>query len=208
MRRYNRRYVSRGWKGSFLARTTPEEKTFELLDAAGNRTGQLVYTDYEEASHAKARTPWGEAGVIAGGGFLRDGTRGFLTVALGERAIVGMVPHLLRWDFSFANGSVMSFKMRPWGYSLTYSGETGTVRVLQEEGTAPESERSAATLPTGKDLRKLPKEKRPRTIETNQFQQWTISVSGILPVEERDVVASLIMFTSLECLDFENTYGR
>ena len=179
MRRRARKHTS-GTKGFYLRDASPEELIFELLDPEGRRTGQIEYKEYQPDSFAKASTPWGQATVMTGGGYIRSGERGFLTLILGDRAVINMTPHMLRWDFAFPNEIVIPFKMHPGRYSLSYSGDMGTVRVLQEEGETPEA---------------------------GKFHQWTILVSGIAPTYEQDVVASLAVFASLECLDFENLYG-
>lgn len=90
---------------------------------------------------------------------------------------------------------------------MTYVGETGTVTVVEDEESIPDSNRTTAPMPAKRQLRELPKEEMLKSDETNRYAQWTISVSGILPVAERDVVSSLIMFASLDYLDFENFGG-
>jgi len=143
----------------------------------------------------KASTPWGEAVIAA--------EAGFLTVILGDRVVATIVTHPLHYDFSFPGKTVMSFKNRPGRSFLTYTGDTGSVTIPQVKGkdTVPEMQANASL--TNNKLERLTKGKGSKSTMSNRYRQWTIRVSGILPVEENDVVFSLIMLISLFCLQEE-----
>ncbi len=51
------------------------------------------------------------------------------------------------------------------------------------------------------------KEDRPRTVETNHYTQYTIRESGIVLIDESDLVIGLAMYFSWDLLQFEQYSG-
>ena len=206
MRRYHRRWGSHHMKGFFLSGTRPEERRFELLDEKLSQKGEVTFEEYSPGVRAEATTPWGTITTTHVGGYVKNGKRGSLDISLDKKVIAVLEPHILRWDFKFPDKAPMTFKIRPGRYVLRFDGETGSAGVSVNEGAVEDTGRTTSHIPTRKELRALPKEKRPNSVAQNDYTQWTITVSGILPIDEQDVVISLIMEESLSALDFEN-YG-
>jgi len=207
LRRYGRKSLSQfwsGWKNRGYA--VPEERVFHILENPGRRTGQIVYTEFRSARIGEANTPWGEATITLEEGILRTGERGFLKIVLGDRPVATVKLGLLKYTLTFSGQLTMDFKWKKDGGSA-YTGETGTVVIREEEGLCSDSERRPSSPLSKNELKKIPKERRPRSADSNRYTQDTIRVSGILPVDEDDLVFTLAMLISEEMLEYETATG-
>jgi hypothetical protein len=194
-------------KGTRLSGSGPEERRFELLDESLKTIGHISFDVYEELTQAVATTPWGRFDLTTQGGIFRNGRRGSLSISREGQVVSVLEPHLLRLDFNFPGRAVMPFKIRPGHFVLKFEGETGSVGVSVEEGTTAGTGGFGAHDRALKEVKALPKENRPNSVEDPSYSQFAITVSGILPVNEDDVIQSLIMEECLSALDFENLNG-
>lgn len=186
------------WSGYDPTKAIPEELRFDVMDERERLTGQLEYDKLQikfmRIGESKLRTPWGE-GTIS----WKDGMR----ITLGGRELFVMSGSLLKKGFKLTSplGITLTFhSLRGRPNDIEYSDERGYIAVTEEKGrlTVPPPGRP---LPmTSQELKALPKGRRPRSIESLDYVQYRIKVSGSLPVPQEDIVAALAMFASFGCL--------
>lgn len=186
------------WSSYDPTKALPEELRFDILDERERITGQLAFDKLEirfmKVGDSVVRTPWGE-GTIG----WKDGMR----ITLRGRELFVMSGSLLKKGFQLTSqlGVTLTFhQVRGRRNDIEYSDEKGYVAVLEEKGrlTAPPPGRP---LPlTAQELKALPKDQRPRSVESLDYVQYRIKVSGSLPVPQEDLVAALAMFASFGCL--------
>jgi len=177
------------WSGWNPAKARPEELRFDLLDGNGRSIGKLVCTKFEMRLRSllfNTSTPWGDGRVES----TKDGPR----VLLNDRELVLMKMYVLKGktDFVFPNGTVMEFgRMKGKRNDIAYSGTDGSVGFFEEAGTLPEGAGNRPIPMTREEIKALPKEDRPRTVETDNYIEYRIDVGGTLPVKEEDLVRAL-----------------
>jgi len=199
LRRMKRRSLSAwAWSSYDPTKARPEELRFDILDERDRTTGQITYEKlgiaFMKMSESRLRTPWGEGTISYEGG---------LHIGLGGRELFAMKGSLLKKGFELVSPSGIRLVFHPLRgrkNDIEYQDETGYIAVFEEKGQLA-SAPPGRPLPLTKDeVKALPKEERPRSVETLEYVQYRIKVLGALPVSQEDVVASLAMFASFGCL--------
>ena len=172
----------------------PEELKFDIFDGNQRTIGQLVCQKFEmrlRSSKFIMSTPWGDARIE----YSKGGSRIFIK----ERELLQLKLYGLngRVDLAFPNGTVMQFdRVKGKRNDIVYSGDDGRVGFFEEKGTLPEGARARPLTMTREEIKALPKEDRPHSVETDDYVQYRIVVGGTLPVREDDVVRGLCVFAS------------
>lgn len=179
-------------------RALPEELRFDILDERERITGRIEYDKLEvrfmKIGDSVLRTPWGEGTV----GW-KDGMR----ITLRGRELFVMSGSLLKKGFQLTSplGVTLTFHpVRSRRNDIEYSDGRGYIAVIEEKGrlTTPPPGRPLSM--TTQELKALPKDRRPSSVESLEYVQYRIKVSGSLPVPQEDLVAALAMFASFGCL--------
>jgi hypothetical protein len=207
LRRMKRKPLSIwAWAAYNPTRAQPGELKFELLDANERRTGEFVYTSFElkllKPGKVTLMTPWGEAEI--------DIQESRPRILMSGREIARLGGGLLQkgFDLKFPDGKTVVFKTLKGGKNnIQYAYELGSVTGVEERGTLPEGTPSRSIQMTPEEIKMLPKAERPRSIETRDYVQFRISVSGKLPVNEDDLVHALCVFASFGILLDEISTG-
>lgn len=204
-RRYQRIWPLR-LRGTILKGSSPGERRFEILDESLKTIDHITFDFWEENERAEATTPWGRITASTQDGYFRNGRAGTIKISRDGHVVTILRGHLLRMDFDFPGRTVMPFKLRPGRFVMRFEGTTGSAGLSIEQGTSEgEGGRKSHGL-AWKEVKALPKENRPNSVEVSSYSQTTVRISGILPVDEKDVVMSLIIADCLSTLDQEN-YG-
>ncbi|MBN1677955.1 MAG: hypothetical protein JW880_05390, partial [Candidatus Thermoplasmatota archaeon] len=171
---------------------------FDILDDRERITGQIAYDKLEfrfmKVGDSVVRTPWGDGTV----GW-KDGMR----VTLRGRELFAMSGSLLKTGFQMTSplGTELTFHpIRGRKNDIQYIDEKGYIAVLEEKGqlTAPMPGRPLPLTP--QELKAIPKDRRPHSVESLDYIQYRIKVAGTLPAPQEDIVAALAMFSSFGCL--------
>jgi hypothetical protein len=182
------------WTGFNPTKARPEELRFEVLDGNKRPIGQLVCQKFElrlRSPKINMNTPWGDGRIE----YSKEGPRVFIN----DRELAELKSYMLkgRADFVFPDGMVMRFdKVKGRRNDIAYTGADGRVGFFEEEGSLPDGARNRPIPMTPEEIKALPKEDRPRSVETNDYVQYRIDVAGTLPVKEEDIVRALCIFAS------------
>jgi len=183
------------WSGFNPRKARPEELRFDILDGNQKPLGQLVCTKFDmrfPSVKFRASTPWGEGRVE----YTKDGPRMFMNDR--ELALLKSYMFKGRADFVFPDGTIMRFeKVRGKRNDIAYTSADGRVGFFEEGGTLPDGARIGPIPMTRDEIKALPKEDRPHSVETNDYVQYKIEVAGTLPVKEEDISRALVIFASL-----------
>jgi hypothetical protein len=196
LRRMKRKSFS-GWAWNVYnpTKALPEELRFDLLDGHGRNIGQITYTKITLLKGSEMTTPWGAARIDVG----MKGTRVFL----GDRELAQFGGHLLKKEMElvFPSGQRMPFTPKK-GYKndIEYSDGKGFIGVYEEKGTLPEGDPGMKPQMTKEDVKMLPKDQRPHSIETRDYVQYSIKSWGTMPVKKEDLIAALAIFASFGCI--------
>jgi hypothetical protein len=187
------------WKGYSPFNARPEELKFELLDGSDKRIGEFAYMTLElkllKSLNAALTTPWGEATVTP----KKNGPA--MTLNGSELATIGGSIFKKGFDLTFPEGRVLKFSLLKGGKNdVQYSEGSGQIVGIEEKGTLPEGTPSRSIRLTKDEIKMLPKEDRPRSIETLNYKQFRISTSGTFTVDEDRIVRSLAIFASFGML--------
>jgi len=180
----------------------PDELKFSLLDENEKSIGRLTFTKFAtiRAKETLLNTPWGECSIesVKGGVRLVTGGRELATIKMGlfkkEMEIVfpnsgGMVFHPIKGNKN----------------DIEFSDGKGSVAVFEEKGSLPEGTPGPRPHLTKDEIKMLPKDQRPRSIETRDYVQYRIVTTGIVPVKQEDLEAALAVFASYGCIAGEMT---
>ena len=187
------------WSNYSPLNAKPEEVKFELLDGNERRVGEFAYTAIELKVLAPTRialmTPWGEALVThkkAGPALILNGT---------ELATLGGSILKRGFDLTFPDGRIMKFNHVKGGKNdVQYSEGSGQIVGVEEKGTLPDGTPIRSIQLSKDEIKMMPKEDRPRSVETRNYRQFRISTSGTFPVDEDRIVKSLAIFASFGML--------
>lgn len=193
LRRMHRKALSRwGWSHYTPFKAQPQELEFGLLDDAERQTGSITYTQYK-MTKGELNTPWGRARIAYG----KSWTSGPI-VTLNDREYVRMKVHPLKKtvELTFRNGTVMVFSAsKGWKNDLEYIDDKGFVGIYEEKGQVPDGPPTEPRL-TKDEIKMLPKDQRPRSIEAKEYTQFRLKTSGSLPIALEEVKVSLMILTS------------
>lgn len=140
-------------------------------------------------------TPWGE-------GLIRNAKTG-VTIVLDGRELCVMGGSIAKGGFGLITPKGVRIMFSPvFGRrnDIEFSDGNGYISVNEEVGRLP-APPSGSPLPLSrKEVRQMPKDQRPTSIETLDYVQYRIKAGGTLPVPQQDLVAALAMFASYSCL--------
>lgn len=187
------------WAAYNPIKARPEELKFAVLDGNEKRIGELAYKSFELKMMAPKKitlmTLWGEA-VIGYEKFVPIISLNGLELARLKGSILGREA-----DFMFPGGTSMSFKSQKGKKNdIQFSDGNGGIGGFEEFGTLPEGTPGQSIQMSPEEIKRLPKDDRPRSIETRDFVQYRIMIFGALPVKEEDIVRTLCIFSSLGML--------
>ncbi len=180
------------WKAYTPKNAQPHELKFELLDGAEKPIGALSYTKYE-ITKGDLSTPWGPA-RIAYGKSLMSGP----IVTLNDSEFVKMEVHPLKKkiELVFPSGTMMVLSAKKGKKNdLEFLDDKGFLGIYEEKGTLPETFATEPRL-SKDEIRMLPKDQRPRSMETREYTQVRLKTSGELPVRLEEVKIALMILTS------------
>ncbi len=193
LRRIHRKSLSMWpWSGFTPIKAQPEELRFDLLDESEKVTGTITYTKYAITS-GELSTPWGLARIGYGKSMLSGPT-----LFLRDREFVRMKPRPLKKfvEFAFSNGPTLNFyTKRRSENDLEYIDARGFFGLREEKGMLPEGQR-IPVLPTRQEIMMLPKDQRPRSVETREYKQLRFTTSGELPVKLEDLTTAMVLLAS------------
>jgi len=180
------------WFGYQPERALPQERRFDLLDGDETKTGEIHYTSFNAGKGSLVEAPWGQTKI-----YPKFRLKGIESIEIQGRPVAEVHFSPLKNDviFTFANGIVMKFDAKIISGNMRYSGETGTVEVREEAGK-PMSRPTVSTRLSNEELRNLAKDERPRSYESDSYRQLRLLCSGIIPVDERDVMVALVIYMS------------
>jgi len=179
----------------------PEERIFDLYDGPGNKIGQLMYVEvksdwYGVLRECKATTPWGVASITKE--TLRLALAGTTKIVIGDRVLATISGRKV----SFPEKAVMAFKIHLGQPMMTYTGDTGSVSVTQKFGKDTVADASPGATPASDNPDSLTTEIATRSRLSEHYEDFIIRASGILPVDDDDVMRSLVMALSFNRLQF------
>jgi hypothetical protein len=191
LRRFERVSYSR-WSAFNPEKALPQERRFDLLDANEKKTGELCYTSFKAGNESFVDAPWGQTKTL-----VKNRLKGIEIIEIQGRPVAEVHFSPLKNDviFTFANGTVMKFDARIIRSDMEYSGETGAVEVREERGRL-ESERPVSPKLGKDELKNMAKYDRPRSYGNDSYRQWRVLCSGIIPVNEKDVMVALAIYMS------------
>lgn len=199
LRRMKRRSLgSWAWSAYNPTKARPEELRFDILDDRDRITGQIAYENvgiaFMKVGESRLRTPWGQGAIS-----YEDGIR----IRLGGRELFAMKGSLLKKGFELVSPSGIQLVFHPLRgrrNDIEYQDEKGYIAVFEEKGTLSSAPPGRPLPLTKYEVKALPKEERPRSVETLEYVQYRIRSGGVLPVPQDDIVAALVMFASFGCL--------
>lgn len=186
------------WNSYNPTKARPEELRFDVLDDRDRVTGQVAYEKlgiaFMKVGESKLRTPWGE-GTIS----YEDGVR----IGLNGKELFVMKGSLLKKGFELVSpiGVRLVFHpLRGRKNDIEYRDEKGYISVREEKGVLSSPPPGRPIPLTKEEIKALPKQDRPRSVESLEYIQYRILTHGALPVSQDDLVAALAMFASFGCL--------
>jgi len=199
LRRMKRRSLSPwAWSSYNPTKARPEELRFDILDDRDRITGQVAYEKlgiaFMKVGESRLRTPWGE-GTIS----YEDGVR----IRLNGKELFVMKGSLLRKGFELVSPTGVPLVLHPLRgrkNDIEYQDEKGYIAVREEKGALSSPPPGRPIPLTKEEIKALPKEDRPRSVESLDYVQYRILTRGTLPVSQDDLVAALAMFASFGCL--------
>ena len=180
------------WSGYNPGKGLPEERRFVLLDANEKKTGEICYTSFKTGKESLIDAPWGQTRI-----YPKNRFKGVEGIEIQGRPAADVHFSPLKNDviFTFPNGTVMKFDARIIRGDMEYSGETGAVKVIGETGRLEAGHPVRPRL--GRDeLKNMTKRERPRSYESDSYRQLRLLCSGIIPVDERDLMVALVIYMS------------
>jgi len=191
LRRFTRRSYSR-WSAFNPEKALPQELRFDLLDGNEKKTGEIRFVSFKTGKGSLVDAPWGQTKI-----YPKHRLKSTESIEIQGRPVAEVHFSPLKNDvvFTFANGTAMKFDAKIIRADMKYSGETGTVEVKAETGRI-ETGNTASTRLSKDGLRNLAKDERPRSYENDSYRQLRLLCSGIIPVDERDVMVAIVMYMS------------
>jgi len=198
LRRMKRKPLSMwAWSAYNPSKALPQELRFDLLDKDVRNIGTLAYTKVNFFKGSELSTPWGPAKLAF------ETWKGGLKISLNERELVKLDSHLFskRMKLIFSTGAMMVFVPRKgFKNDLEFYGDNGYVGIFEEKGVLQEGFLGSQPQLTKDEIKVLPKDQRPKSIETREYRQFRLKASGELPVRLEEATAAMMIFASFGCL--------
>jgi hypothetical protein len=185
------------WSAYNPSTVLPEEVKFDLLDKNERSIGTLVYTKFKFFKEAELSTPWGPARLAF------ETLKGGLRIFLNEKELAMLDNHLSkgRAELTFSTGPKMVIVAEGGAKNnLELHDDRGSIGVFEEKGVLPKGIPGGRPQFTRDEAKMLPRDQRPKSIETREYRQFRLSTSGVLPVRLEDAVAAMMILVSYACL--------
>lgn len=200
LRRMKRKQLSLfTFRGYDPTKATSDELRFDVLDDRDRMTGQLAYEKlgikFLKIEDSNLSTPWGKGTVRTS----KEGVR----ILLNDRELFLMGGSILKRGFEITSPTGIKLIFRPVKgkrNDIEYSDDLGYIGVLEEKGKFSAPPQGHALQPTKAEIDAMPKESRPRSVESLEYIQYRVKVAGSLPVPQNDLIAALVIFASYGCL--------
>ena len=180
-------------------KATPDELKFDVLDDRERITGQLAYEKlgikFMKIEDSSLSTPWGQGTIRSS----KEGVR----ILLNGRELFLMGGSILKRGFELtppAGVKLIFHPIKGKRNDIEYSDDNGYIAVLEEKGKFSSPPQGHTLQPTKVEINAMPKETRPRSVESLEYVQYRIKVAGSLPASHDDLVPALAIFASYGCL--------
>lgn len=185
------------WSAYDPMKASPDELKFNLLDENERSIGQLAFTKFASLRTKEnlLTTPWGEGRI--------ESVKGGVSVTLSGREVATMKAGLFKkgMEIIFSNGVDMAFhQIKGQKNDIEYSDGKGSIAIFEEKGCLPEGRHGSGLQLTKDEIKMLPKDQRPRSVETRDYVQYRIVTTGIVPAKQEDLEAVLSVLTSFGCV--------
>ena len=187
------------WSAYDPTKAQPGELKFELFDGNDRRIGELAYTSFElkllSPKRVTMTTPWGIAEIDITGSSPR--------ISLNGHELAQLKGSLLKRGFElvFSEGKSIRFMpLKDGKNDIEFSDGNGSLIGVEEKGVLSDDEAARRIQPTPEEIKMLPKNERPRSVESRNYRQFRVKVAGVLPVKEDDVARTLCIFVSFAML--------
>lgn len=186
-------------RGYDPTKATPDELKFDVLDDRERMTGQLAYEKlgikFLKIEDTNLSTPWGQGTIRTS----KEGVR----ILLSGRELFLMGGSILKRGFELTSPGGLKLVFHPVKgkrNDIEYSDGNGFIGVVEEKGKFSAPPQGHALQPTKEEINAMPKESRPRSVESLEYVQYRIKIAGTFPVSQDDLVAALTIFASYGCL--------
>ena len=177
----------------------PDELRFDVFDDRERITGQLAYNKlgirFMKTEDSTVSTPWGEGTIRTS----KEGVR----ILLNGRELFLMGGSLLKRGFELTSPTGVKLLFHPIKgkrNDIEYADDRGYISVVEEQGRFSAPPPGHALQPTKEEIKSMPKDSRPRSVESLEYVQYRIKMAGLLSVSQDELVAALAMFASYGCL--------
>lgn len=167
----------------------PENRKFEVISEKGAPVGSIVIHTCHPNKSYRASTPWGELEIRKSGLTKYDVLQGSILIGTVKEKLPGR-----RAIVSFPMSDELRFKgSKLWYSKMNAETEAGSVSIVAESGHRPNLGPKQKTGLKSKDFGMLPEEEKKAVVETDHYMQWRISLSGLLPVRDDDILKVLAL---------------
>lgn len=196
LRRMKRKSIGHwAWNAYNPLKALPEELRYDLLDEREKVIGEITYGKASILKGVNLTTPWGPARI--------EWPKMNVKISIGDKELVRFDMSWLggKTDLIFQENVVMQFKrVKGRRNDVEFADGKGSVSFTEEEGTLPQGHPELRIQMTKEEIIRLPKADRPLSIETSDYVQYRIVISGIIPVKNEDIVAALAIFAGFSLL--------
>lgn len=182
------------WNAYDPTKAQPEELRFDILDDRDRISGQIAFDKFSirfmKIGQSVLRTPWGE-GTIG----WKDGW----CMTLRGRELFVLCEPTLKKSIQLRSpmGLILTFRIVGRRRNdIEYADDMGFISVTEEDGQLSAPPPGRPLTLTAQELKALPKNQRPRSVESLNYVQYRIRAAGVLPAPQEDLVAALAMFGS------------
>lgn len=180
-------------------KATSDELKFDVLDDRERTTGQLAYEKlgikFMKIEDTNLSTPWGQGTIRSS----KEGVR----ILLNGRELFLMGGSILKRGFELTSPAGVKLVFHPVKgkrNDIEYSDDNGYIAVVEEKGKFSAPPQGHSLQPTKEEINAMPKENRPRSVESLEYLQYRIKMAGSFLVSQDDLVAALTIFASYGCL--------
>ena len=175
--------------GETICSKRPENRRFEFLTGKESAIGSIVVHTCHPNRSYRASTPWGELEIRKSGLTRYDVLQGSILIGTVKERLSGRTAFV-----SFPMGQELRFRGPLLGYSkMKAETEAGNVSIVAESGLRPNPGPNRNISVKSKEFRMLPEEEKKAVVETDHYMQWRISLSGLLPVRDDDILKVLAL---------------
>jgi len=176
-------------RGVQLCSKRPRNRRFEVLNEQLETHGEIVIHTCHQNEFYNGSTPWGELEIKRVGLTNYEVFRRSIAIGAIKERLSGM-----KAIVSFQPGQELLFKGRMLWYShIRAQTESGAVSIKGESGRRTNPGPNQQASMSRKDYRSLTESQKKELIETDLYAQWRISLYGLLPARDDDILGVLAM---------------